>query len=244
MSLPVDLHVHTLASGHAYSTVLENARAAADRQLAMIGICDHGPNMPGGPHMYHFANITAVPDYLYDVRILKGIEANIASPDGDIDLEERFLVKLDVVMAGFHIECYPAGSIDENTQTLINTMKNPWVDVIVHPGNPDFLLDAQAVVQAAVEHDVALEINNSSLVRSRLGSRPYCSTLIEMAKQYGAKLIVGTDSHFSDSIGRFDEALALLAEHGIAPEQVINSSPDKVITHLMRRSNRMRPVVR
>ncbi|CUH94372.1 putative phosphatase TTE1963 [Propionispora sp. 2/2-37] len=243
MSLVADLHIHTVASGHAYSTVLENARVAADKGLAMIAITDHGPRMLGGPHEYHFANLVAIPDELFGVRVLKGIEANIIGPDGSIDLSDERLKKLDLVMAGFHSESYHAASVEENTQTMINTVKNPWVDVIVHPGNPGFQIDAEAVVKAAAQYDVALEVNNSSLVRSRQGSRPYCSRIIQLAKQYGAKMIVGTDSHFAYHIGDFAAALALLEENGVAERDMLNSSVEKIIAHLSRRQNRLRPVV-
>lgn len=242
MCLVADLHVHTVASGHAYSTVLENARAAADKGLALIGITDHGPNMPGGPHEYHFANLVSVPDVLYGVRILKGIEANIIDRDGRLDLPDERLFKLDVVMAGFHSESFTADTVAENTAMLINTIKNPWVDVIVHPGNPALQIDAEAVVKAAVEYDVALEVNNSSLVRSRQGSRPYCNRIIQLAKQYGAKMIVGTDSHFALHIGEFSAALQLLAENDVAPDVMLNSSVEKLFAHLNRRTNRLKPV--
>ncbi len=243
MCLVADLHIHTVASGHAYSTVLENAKAAADRGLALIGITDHGPNMPGGPHEYHFANLVALPEVLYGVRVLRGIEANIIDQNGSLDLPDERLSKLDVVMAGFHSESFTAGTVEENTAMLINTIKNPWVDVIVHPGNPALQIDAEAVVKAAVEYDVALEVNNSSLVRSRKGSRPYCGRIIQLAKQYGAKMIVGTDSHFALHIGDFSEALQLLAENDVAPDAMLNSSVEKLLAHLNRRTNRLNPVV-
>ena len=36
--LIADLHTHTLASGHAYGTIRENAQAAAERDLRILGI--------------------------------------------------------------------------------------------------------------------------------------------------------------------------------------------------------------
>ena len=53
MQFIADLHIHSIASGHAYSTVNENAKAAADRGLQLIALTDHGPKMPGGPHLYY-----------------------------------------------------------------------------------------------------------------------------------------------------------------------------------------------
>jgi len=238
MKFVADLHTHTISSGHAYSTVLENVRAAADKGLEMIAITDHGPSMPGAPHPYYFGNLKVLPKELFGVRILKGVEANIIDREGTLDLPTDRLALLDIVLAGLHNVCSPFGSIEENTKMMINAIKNPWVDVIVHPGNPDFLIDAEAVVQAAVTYDVALEINNSSLKVSRVGSKPYCEKILGLAKEYGAKIMVGTDSHFSLAIGDFTEALALLEQYQIAPSSVMNTTIKGITDHLARRSNR------
>ena len=240
MKIIADLHIHTISSGHAYSTVMENARAAADRGLEMIAITDHGPAMPGGPHAYHFGNQKVIPNELFGVRVLKGVEANIIDRDGNLDLPAERLAALDIVLAGLHTVCTPNGSIEENTQMLINGIKNPWVDVIVHPGNPEFLLDAEAVVKAAVQYDVALELNNSSLKVSRIGSLPYCENILSLCKQYGAKIMVGTDSHFALSIGDFTEALVLLEKYDIPASAVVNTSLEAIHSHLQRRSKRER----
>ncbi len=240
MKFVADLHIHTISSGHAYSTVMENARAAADKGLEMIGITDHGPAMPGAPHIYHFGNLRILPNELFGVRILKGVEANIIDRAGTLDLPIDRLAPLDIVLAGLHSVCSPYGSVEENTEMTINALKNPWVDVLVHPGNPEFLIDAEAVVQAAVEYDVAIEINNSSLKLSRIGSRPYCEKILELAKQYKAKIIVGTDSHFSLSVGNFTEATVLLEKYEIDPSTVLNTSIASINSHLARRSNRRR----
>jgi len=238
MKIIADLHTHTISSGHAYSTVMENARAAADRGIEMIAMTDHGPAMPGGPHNYHFGNQRVIPDELFGVRILKGVEANVIDRDGNLDLPVERLAALDIVLAGLHSVCTPNGSVAENTEMMINGIKNPWVDVIVHPGNPEFLINAEAVVQAAVQYDVAVELNNSSLKVSRAGSRPYCEKILSLCKQYGAKIMVGTDSHFAFAIGDFTEAMVLLEKYDISPNAVVNTSITAIQNHLQRRSNR------
>jgi len=242
MRFVADLHVHTVASGHAYSTVLEIARAAAGKGLSLIALTDHGPAMPGGPHAYHFSNQTAIPDELFGVRILKGIEANIMDRNGTLDLDEARLAKLDIVLAGLHTLCAPNGTVAENTAMLLNAMRNPWVDAIVHPGNPEYLIDEEAVVRAAAEFGVALEINNSSLTGARQGSLPHCSRIACLAREYGARVMVGSDSHFALNVGDFGAAAELLAENGLPPECVINTSVDAVLRHLNRRTNRRHAV--
>ena len=237
MQFVADLHVHTVASGHAYSTVAEIARVAADKELALIALTDHGPAMPGGPHAYHFSNQTAIPNVLFGVRVLKGIEANVMDRRGRLDLDEFRLSKLDIVAIGLHTVCSPYGNKKENTTMMVEAMQNPFVDIVVHPGNPEYLVDEETIVKAAVQYNVALEVNNSSLTVSRKGSLPHCDQIVSLAKAYGAKLIVGSDSHYCETVGEFSVAAALLDKHGILPEQVLNTSLEKILAHLNRRTN-------
>ena len=70
MRLEADLHVHTVASGHAYSTVSEIVSAARTRGLGLVALLDHGPGCPGGAHPWHFWNMRVLPSTLDGVRIL------------------------------------------------------------------------------------------------------------------------------------------------------------------------------
>lgn len=74
---PVDLHMHTLASTHAYSTVHDYIAAAARKHIRLIAITDHGPEMVDAPHPFHFNNLRVLPRVVDGVGILRGIEANI-----------------------------------------------------------------------------------------------------------------------------------------------------------------------
>ena len=119
---------------------------------------------------------------MFGVRILKGIEANVMDRQGRLDLDEFRLGKLDFVAVGLHTVCTPFGTVRENTAMMLAAMRNPFVDVIVHPGNPEFLIDEEAVVKEAFIYDVALEVNNSSLTVSRKGSLSHCDNIVAMQK--------------------------------------------------------------
>ena len=79
--LAADLHIHTLASDHAYSTVNENFLAAHDAGLRAAAITDHGPKLPDAPHEWHFSAQHFLPDVLHGVRLLRGAEVNIMTLD-------------------------------------------------------------------------------------------------------------------------------------------------------------------
>ena len=86
MKLIADTHTHTIASTHAYSTVLENTKFAADIGLSYLGITDHAPDMTDAPHWWHFENLRILPDELFGVKLLKGIEADLRGFSGELDV--------------------------------------------------------------------------------------------------------------------------------------------------------------
>lgn len=231
-----DLHNHTVASGHAYSTIEEIADRAGKVGLELVGISDHGPAMPGGPHLYHFGNRLAVPEKVHGVELLFGVEANIISTQGELDLPSSILSGLDFVAAGLHPATgYEGENKADNTKALIAAMENPELHFIVHPGNPRFPIDMEAVAQAAVRTGVALELNNSSLTVCRLGSEGTCFELAKRMAQLGGKVILGSDSHISSNVGNLDAALDLAKRAGLGAEQILNTSREILEQHLAAR---------
>jgi putative hydrolase len=236
MKIIADLHTHTLASGHAYSTVNELALAAAQAGLHALALTDHGPALPGGPHRYHFCAMRFIPRSIAGVRIFRGVEANILDENGTLDLDQPVLEELDFVMAGLHEHCGfnndSSSDIDLNTKALLAVMDNPRVKCISHPGNPLFPLDYEKVVKRALETGTALEINNSSLSLSRKGSCDNCSKIASLCAEFGAPIMIGSDAHISQGVGVFDDALKIVAEAGIAEKQVINASMERLLRFL------------
>lgn len=233
MKIIADMHTHTVASGHAYSTVNELARAARDKGLEALAITDHGPALPGGPHLYHFGAMRFIPRLIGGVRIFCGVEANILEADGTLDMPANYLARLDFVMAGLHEGCgFNGRGIDANTGAVLKAMENPRVRAISHSGNPEFPVHQEKLVEMALETNTALEINNASFSISRKGSRPNCERLAELLARSGAPVIVGSDAHIMQGVGEFDQALAVLEKAGVRAEQVVNSSLEKLFDFL------------
>ncbi|HOC06727.1 MAG TPA: phosphatase [Bacillota bacterium] len=229
MKLVADLHVHSIASGHAYSTIGENAQAAKAKGLQLIAITDHGPAMPGAPHPLHFGNLRALPPVISGVRVLRGAEVNIVDADGNIDLRGRFLKTLDIVLAGFHQDCIEPGSAEDNTRTLVKAMASGLIDVVVHPGNPVFPINFELVAQAAAQHNVLLELNNVSLGGViRKGSERNCLALARIIARLGSKVCLGSDAHFSSAVGELAESARLAQQAGLEPDQVVNTSMEAI----------------
>ena len=101
----LDVHTHTLASGHAYNTIMEMAKAASEKGMELLGITEHAPAMPGTCHEFYFLNLKVLKRSLYGITVLFGAEANIMDYNGKLDLREGILKKMDLVIASLHIPC-------------------------------------------------------------------------------------------------------------------------------------------
>lgn len=233
MKFIADLHTHTLACGHGFSTVTEVIRAAADCKLQAVALTEHGPGYPGSIGYAYFNTYRDIPSEMFGIKVLKGCEANLMNFAGDLDFDAERLAKMDIVIASCHGEVTPMGTVEQNTAMYIGAMKNPYVDIIGHPDAPKYPIDVEALVRAAVQYDVALEINDSSPA-ARPGSREICAEIIRIAKNLGAKLSVGSDAHYHLVVGRFDYAYEMLIEGGYPLDKVINSSMDNLMKHLHR----------
>lgn len=232
MKFILDTHCHTIASGHAYSTVHDLVREAKNVGIKMFAVTDHGPAMPGGPHIYHIKNQKVIPRVMDGVFVLRGVEANIINEEGELDIEDDVLEELDIVIASLHNVCVRAKSKEENTNILIKAMKNKYIDIIAHPGNPLFPIDEERVLEEAKKNNILIEINNSSFGKSRPGSKHICTRIAKLAKKLDVKIAVGSDTHIANQLGRFDYVEKMFEEIDMPEELVINTSMDKLINFL------------
>lgn len=225
--LVLDLHTHTIASGHAYGTIRENAKAAQEKGLVGMGVTEHAPGMPGTCHPIYFANLRAVPRELYGVHIYYGVENNVNN-DGTMTLPEHILSMLDYGIVGIHGTCYEDQGIVKNTDNMIRCMMDPKIFFISHPDDGCFPLDYEPFVLAAKEYGVALEVNNASISS---GWKKDCiknvHTYVELCMKHHTNLIVSSDAHDPSEMGCHDTAIRLLDEMGIDEDLIINNSEEK-----------------
>lgn len=229
MKALIDVHTHTIVSGHAYSTILENVEYAKKVGLKYLGLSEHGPMMPGAPHMYYFCNIHCVPSEINGIRILRGAEANILNTDGDIDLKDIDYY-LDYLIASLHPPCINYGSIEENTKAVINAMNHEKVRIIGHLDDSRYPVDYEEVVKYAKEKDVIFEINNSSLKPTsfRQGARENVSNLLKYCEKYEVKIIFGSDAHICFDVGSFKYCEEVIKENNFNKDLVLNYNEDEI----------------
>ncbi len=235
MNIEVDCHTHTVASGHAYSTLLENVAAAAEQGLKLLAITDHGPAMPGAPHIWFFENLRALPSSINGVTILRGIEANIINDEGHIDIDSLLLDKLDIILGSLHEPVIKPSTQSKHTDIVVKAMASGKIDIFAHGGNPAFPIDTDEIARTAAYYNVAVEINNSSLTTSRHGSEKNCTALARAVHKYNGKISFGSDAHIATSVGKFDECCELIKDIDFPEESFINGSSHRFLSFLRKR---------
>lgn len=237
MLIEADLHCHSLASSHAYSTVNEMAAAAAKKGLKGFALTDHAPEMWDAPHIWHFHNLVILPRKISGAVVFRGAEANVNSFEGTLDMTEDDLRALEWVVASFHIQVIKPGSLEENTKAYIKTIENnKWIDAIGHCTTNRYPVDFEPIVKKCAECGKFVEINESSIIYKK-GSRENSYTILKLCKKYGVQVVVNTDSHYCDLIGETSNAQQIISELDFPKKLIFNSDFDRVCEYISKRRN-------
>jgi putative hydrolase len=233
--LRIDLHVHTVNSGHGFNSIHEMAQEAARKKMKIIGITDHGP-FKTGAHMHDYFKMGfRIPDHLFGVRILFGAELNITD-HGVLDFEESMLKRLRIILAGYHNhKYYQDKGVKKNTKNMVLAIKNPYVNVISHPYLATCPVNILKVVDEACKSGKLLELNVSnfrytnkitpdSLVRAK--------KMIARLKEKKQKFIVNSDAHIIHELGDDSPVMARQKELGFTARDVINNYPEELNQHV------------
>jgi len=230
-----DLHVHTKWSDGA-NTIEEMAMAAQRLGYKYLGICDHSRRvriahgLDEERLLQQIEEVRRVDEKLPQIRLLAGIEVDILS-DGSLDLPDRVLEQTDLVVAAVH---YGTKTADEEKMTLRLTraVENPTVDILAHPTGriigqrPPYPLDMDALMEAALDNQVHLEIN--ALERLDLPD-----VEARRAKERGLKMAVNSDAHQASQLPLLRYAIATARRAWLEPADIINTLPlNQLIHHL------------
>lgn len=230
MSILMDLHTHSIASGHhTTDTVTDMAREAKKRGLAYLGITEHAPAMAGSCGKSYFSSLSLADKKIFGVNILYGAELNVLSRDGRVDLTAEDCKSLVYTIASLHKDVFKPQSQEVNTRALIAACENPIVNIIGHPDDPTFDINAPLLVDAAKANGVMIEVNAVGLRRDGY-RRPNASKLIEillLCAKKGVFVSLGSDSHGKDYVGEFDEIIKVFELMNFPRELVVNRSPEK-----------------
>ena len=238
VSYVFDIHTHTIASGHgSHATITDMAKAARANGLEMLGISDHGPSTLGGGKPSYFRSLANAPRERLGVRMLYGAEVSILDNNGTLDLDSGLLSSLDYVIASIHPP-NKTGTVEENTRAYIAAMEHPFVTVIGHCDDTKYPVDYLALVKAAMEHHVLLEINNNSLSPEgyRGDTRFNDLMLLNLCRHFHYPVIFSSDSHGTAHVGDFTYAAELAAQAKLPEELLLNRSVKNFFDFLDKKS--------
>jgi len=221
----IDLHTHTIASGHAYNTRNEMIAAAYQKGLEIFAITEHAPAMPGSCQRIYFTNYRVLPRKYKTMTVLYGVELNILDFQGHVDLPDSLLKEMDVTLASIHPPCFVSGTVEENTAAYIGAMKNPYINIIAHPDDSRFPVNYEWLVKAAKEYHVVLEFNNTSLSPSSFRGDPrQCyQEMLKLCMKYQVPVVMDSDAHVDLMAGNHAYALEMLQMVNFPEELVLNS---------------------
>ncbi|MCG8571695.1 MAG: PHP domain-containing protein [Spirochaetes bacterium] len=227
--LQVDLHIHSINSGHAYGTFYDIVSESLTKKMKLIALTDHGPSLAGTSGPVHFHLGKRAPKKIEDLRILWGCEANLINGAGELDLDEYTIDKLDILLIGIHpfTQYQDLGKLG-NTQALIQAIERYPVNVLTHPLHQQFEYDWEPVWECAFSQNTLLELNLSYMIKYIHRDLEKFKTMIEFVKKHNQKIIINSDAHFVHEIGDDTILQQYQAELRISDDLIFNDQLDKI----------------
>jgi putative hydrolase len=227
--MKIDLHTHSIASGHAINTIHELINHAKAKGMTHLGITDHGPSMEGAPHEGYFWISGKIPIKIDNVNIYMGVEANIIDVSGKLDLSIDLLKKQKIVSAGIHQRTtYRGNSRNVNTEAIINTINSGLCNIITHPVRVDFPVDSEPIAEAAIDKNVLLELNNQVFENMNDYLIGEYKKMVRFIRDKHGYIIIGSDSHTHFTLGDDSNIMRYFDAIGLTWEIVINNYPKKL----------------
>jgi putative hydrolase len=242
MKFFADYHTHTKYS-HGIGTIKDNVEAAIKKGLTEIVISDHGPG-----HIFYGAKTQELKkmrdeidelnkQYKGTIKILLGLEANLISADGDIDITHEDMKILDKLLVGFHKGAMPKTIKDGyklylrnyivkyvpslqqecrrlNTEAMVKAINKYNIDIITHPG--EYIdIDTKELAKAAAKKGTALEIN---------ASHGFLTVeYVKIAMREGVNFVIDSDAHKPEDVGNFEKGIKVAEEAGLSAEKILNA---------------------
>jgi len=245
-----DFHTHTIYSSgfkkrgtHAIGTIEENANVALKKGLKTLVISDHGP----AHYLYGVRkkNLSMIKEeikalnVIYNqkgLNILLGVESNLISLDGRLDVDNDILKIIDVLLMGYHYGATPSSlkdayglyiinpaskviksleekAIELNTKAYIKALDNYPVHMITHPGSKA-KIDIREVAKKAGKVGTALEI---SAKHDQLSVEN-----LKKIKDLDVFYYINSDAHRPEDIGNIENGIKKAMEAGIQLDRIKN----------------------
>ena len=235
MKLSGDFHTHTIYT-HGKGSVEENVKQAENLGLKAIAITEHCYN---SKYAIKRGDLEKIADDIekirdkYDIKILRGIEANLISREGDIDISDEELKDLDLVILGFHkmtkssvaerlkfflpnilLKRKNKKRIEINTNAYLRAMDKHRVSILAHLNYGGCKVDCVRLAKECVKKGIYIELNGKRINFTK-------KELQDMVK-IGVKFIINSDAHHPLAVGKNHRAFNLVEKYKIPLESIVN----------------------
>ena len=230
--LAVDLHTHSFFSNCGLHTHLEILERAKYLGMTAVAITDHGPALSSRMSSPFYDRLHTPVD---GIQLLKGMECNLVGNDGNIDLPEKYLSYLDVVLLGIHPNTQPGLAKKAYTRMMIRALeKNPMIDILTHLNDATYPVEFAPVMEAALDRGVVVELNNSKTLLNRIDPS-VTRELVATALEVGARLAVTSDMHAIEELGLDDSVRPYLEEVDFPRERIVTADAKSAFAFLEER---------
>jgi len=225
--IKAELHSHTTASDGSFS-IEELANEAKRRGFHTIAVTDHSKSsvqangLSADRLLKHIDAVREVAGRVKGITILAGAEVDILI-DGRLDYDDNLLAKLDFIVASPHASLKQDSATA--TKRLLAALRHPLVHILGHPTGriinrrEGLSLDINQLIEAAIKHDKALEINANHL---RLDLR---DSHVRAAVEAGALIAIDTDAHTHDDFDELRYGVLTGRRGWLMAKQCINAWP-------------------
>ena len=234
-----DYHTHTIYT-HGTGKVEDNVKSAIDKGLRQVAIAEHSfSHLAYGVRRDEF-NLLRIDvekmrsKYGDKIDVLCGLESNIISHDGTIDLPEEDRGIVDILVMGYHkgfkcknissffkfflpnlFKCRSKKNIERNTQAYINALNRYDIDILAHLNRKGrCVVDVARVAKVAMERGTYIELNGKGTYFTDKEMKDMIAT--------GVKFIISSDAHRPEHVGVNNYAYALIEKYNIPHDQVVN----------------------
>ena len=233
-----DVHMHTVETD-GRNTIEEMAEAAKERGYKYMAITDHSKNLAFANGLddkravEHIARIRGAAKNMDGITMFAGVEVDILA-DGELDLSDDVLAQMDIVIASIHsvFNQEPA----KMTDRLLKAISNPNTSIIGHPTGrillrrDSYAFDMHAVLTAAAEHKVAMELN---AYPDRLDLN---DANLRQAKQHAVKVVINTDAHHTSHMDKIRFGVLQARRAWLTKDDVLNTLPPQKFAKAMKRA--------
>ena len=230
-----DYHTHTTLS-HGKGSIEDNVISAIKAGLKEIAITDHGfghGSYAVKRKAYEEAKkqVAELNKKYEEINILLGLECNLITAGGEVDLKEGEMDKLDIMVCGFHKLvktdfksafgfCLPnllgksdKKTIVKNTDAYLKLLDNYEVDIISHL-NYAICADAIEVGKACARKGTYLELNGKRVNLT--------DAEIERLAGEGVTFIIGSDAHRPEKVADMSVPMEIVKRLGIPSQSIAN----------------------